>query len=392
MLTPRPLTRAPRAPADGQRGSPTEAPRFMTGYSPTPHRHGHWATRPNWRLPETDPAPAPRHAAMKIRTASGYTSSETTNASITEAPTAPRPGGDGVQPPLLTPDALPRRIVVDSPYTSRHLLSYGIAACAADTGRWLLVRPTTSPNFSCILRGFFRVSDLENMVLYITRTECEEMSACCNIEDERCRAEAFRALYTSKFAIEGKKDEIDYAYAFERFEQCRKEIAERIKNSSTERPEIDWTWPKGRRNGATESTRDAALREFREETGLDSKDLIVVTQEPIGEFYRSNNGRIYETQCWVAVLPREVPPPPVTEVGEIAERRWFSVDELCKMFAPTGAGTPLSHSSRLTHFQSFIGALTVSRNCETLQESALETAVEKTVGEKNERVSECDAE
>lgn len=256
---------------------------------------------------------------------------------------------------------LPCRIIVESPFTQRHLVSYGIAACAADTGRWLLVRPVTSPNFSSIVRGFFRVSELENMTQYITRDECEELRACC-LSDNPARD--FDKLYRRKFFIvEGdEEDESDYLHARERFEKCRTDILAVLKPSSS-LTSIDWTWPKGRRNGSIEPALDAALREFEEETGVSTEDMTIVTREPISEFYRSNNGRVYETQCWVGLLPTEVEPPPVHTVGEIAERRWFSPDEVRALFEPNERGTPLSHSSRVSHFDRFVDALEFYMSC-----------------------------
>lgn len=343
--------------------------RFLLGYATSSQRPRNWATHENWRVQcdtNSSSHSTTPHQLLRDKSSASQDKDSSSDMRVGSSLKAPIPARDGTLS-LFTSDTLPSRIVVDSPFTTRHLLSYGIAACAADTGRWLLVRPTTSPNFSSLVRGFYRVSDIGNMVRYITREEWSELYACCLVDGEQERERAFRALYLTKFPIKTSEDESDFAYALERFEQCRLSIRYSLENCPVQdHPEIDWTWPKGRRNGPEESALDAAMREFYEETGLDAKDLIVVTREPIGEFYRSNNGRIYETQCWVALLPREVQPPPVIEVGEISDRRWFSADELRSLFTSDDAGTPLGQSSRLAHFESLVAALSDSQNCETV--------------------------
>lgn len=65
------------------------------------------------------------------------------------------------------------------------------------------------------------------------------------------------------------------------------------------RPE--WGFPKGRKN-KSETKLECALREFTEETSLDSKDIRVLFDKPITEEYKGSNGSIFCNHYFLAVL------------------------------------------------------------------------------------------
>jgi len=271
------------------------------------------------------------------------------------------PAMSGNSSPRYSRESLPTRIIVNSPFSQRHLISYGLAVFALDTRRWLLVRPLTTPNFSSIVRGFYRVSELKNMTKHIVHVERESLLTCLRAKDS---AKEFENLYARLFALhapeEAAEDARDRAYALQRFLDARRELLSALESDECAAV-IEWTWPKGRRNGANETNLETAVREFEEESGISSRDIHIITNEPLVEFYKSNNGRVYETQCWVGVVEREAQLPPITAVGEIGDRRWIDEDEITRMFSPIEGDMNLSHSSRLAHFEAFKRAIDVYR-------------------------------
>lgn len=76
-----------------------------------------------------------------------------------------------------------------------------------------------------------------------------------------------------------------------------------IANSGTQWTEPEWGFPKGRRN-YQEKDIDCALREFSEETGYNSNDLVVIQNIiPYEEIFMGSNLKTYKHKYFVAYLP-----------------------------------------------------------------------------------------
>lgn len=261
------------------------------------------------------------------------------------------------------------RIIVASSFSQRPIISYGIALCCLSTNKWLLVSPSTTPNFAGLIRGYYRECDLENIVKYITLKEREIYLSACNSKNP---AEEFSKIYSNFFEdfkynenmkiIPPTKEECikksripcnEYDYALVRFILSLDIVKKIILDESGPGITPEWTWPKGRRSLPNENTLTAALREFEEETGISSELINIISPNPISNSYRSNNGRIYETQCWVATIRDEINVSQPTRAGEIGERKWMSDDEIRNLFEPQEYNDiSLNHASRYAHFES----------------------------------------
>ena len=75
-----------------------------------------------------------------------------------------------------------------------------------------------------------------------------------------------------------------------------------IKQSTTEWSETEWEFPKGRRN-FKEKDIDCALREFEEETGIDSSKLTIIENLlPFEEIFIGTNHKSYKHKYFLAFM------------------------------------------------------------------------------------------
>jgi len=95
-------------------------------------------------------------------------------------------------------------------------------------------------------------------------------------------------------------------------------------------------WSRGRPRdipmmlGVPEESREVAMREFMEESGLKSIPCpYTVSYESFDYSRKTSLSRIFATKCWVCILRDELPLPPVegNEV-EVRQRKWFSTEEV----------------------------------------------------------------
>jgi 8-oxo-dGTP pyrophosphatase MutT (NUDIX family) len=227
-------------------------------------------------------------------------------------------------------NSLTPRSVITSPFIQRNIVSYGLAVQACDTKRWLLVRPSMTPNFNMLLRGFYRIGDIDSMIEHCAPDERNLLVSW----GPDPPAGAFASLYQSRIGAlktsTGGEWTPAFVFAYSRFMSLYSVIRYWLLNAPASIERLTWTWPKGRRDALEEHPLLTAQREFEEETGLCVGDVTVLdTTEPVRAAYRSNNGRIYETQLWIATLPCEVEPPKSTgKCGEVFERAWLSRDQV----------------------------------------------------------------
>lgn len=236
----------------------------------------------------------------------------------------------------------PSRIILHNPFLSKPLVSYGLIVYCKKTQRWLLVKPRYSPEFILFVRGSYRKSDLERLIMGFTINEKELMQ---NIIDN---PEYFVTVFYKVIWGNNK----DFEYAWKRCVDALDHVQEILNNKSLfknkscndllDKKLLDdvqlstkdnglWLWPKGRLSHTNELPFHCAVREFQEETGLKiPHSAQLVSEEPLIESYHGNNGKTYETQCWVYIFADELIPPPITDLhkpGEIGDRQWVIEDE-----------------------------------------------------------------
>jgi 8-oxo-dGTP pyrophosphatase MutT (NUDIX family) len=232
----------------------------------------------------------------------------------------------------------------------RNIVSYGIIAYSVPTDKWLLVQRRFSPEYIMIIRGSYRIVDLPSLVGGLDPKEFDAIRELCTKNNR----DLFTVLYDEAIREYDTYEDFDYSWA--RFCSTRKvllhimEITPREKLSPKE-----WIWPKGRPHYQEDSF-DCAVREFKEETGIDisklSRNVVTNTRYKCGEQYKaSSNGRIYETYVWLYLFYQEVPVDSESDdvQGEIGERRWMSFDDAIAVLKPGKRNILIDARGMLNH-------------------------------------------
>jgi len=232
--------------------------------------------------------------------------------------------------------ALPDRCLIETPFSRRPYLSYGIVAYSMATQRWLLVRRHSSAAFMTILRGSYRKSQLSNLIPMCAESELSIIQQLLNHDV------SFETVYDQIF---GNFDGIEYAKL--RWIELSVIASEYTWTSSHSEPE--WLWPKGRLLTA-ESPLQGACREFTEETGIPI-NLSIQTLLPSGylsETFDGFSGKRYETRCWVVLFASEITPCLQSEEfsREIGGCEWVSTEEALRRLS-SGRQEVLNRASEL---------------------------------------------
>ena len=212
----------------------------------------------------------------------------------------------------------PSYIIRFNPHRQRHIMSFGIIAYCVETDKYLLVQRRYSPNYLTLLRGAYRRSNLPQLV-----------KGMCNNEFKILRRVIYRQLNIHELltiVCPGG----DHDYSAMRFDNHENLILQLINKAQCDRDILDepeWLFPKGRPD-KHENGLDAALREFREETGISPGRIRPINQWPIVDHYKADNDFIYETRYWILVFDTEPPIPTKFQSYEVSARGWKTKDEV----------------------------------------------------------------
>lgn len=218
------------------------------------------------------------------------------------------------------------RLMFYNPHRRRHIISYGIVAYAKDTERYLVVRRRFSPHYLIFLSGSYRISNMPLLLLGMTQEELRLIR---------------RMLYNNieyQDVVKLVLPLVDMKYAVCRWTRHQDEICRllnHIQHTTDSPAEPEWLFPKGRSEW-NEAPLTAALREFREETGVEvnDTDLVILNEHPITITHMADNDFIYETQYFVACVSSELVLPATFTNFEIAFRRWHTRQELATLLGP----------------------------------------------------------
>jgi 8-oxo-dGTP pyrophosphatase MutT (NUDIX family) len=203
--------------------------------------------------------------------------------------------------------SLPDRHIISSPFRKKRHISFGIMLWCEPTDSWLLVRSKQSYAYYLFLSGFYRKTDVRNILLNMT---IQEISV-------------IHALYTGTTKFDEVYKGSNLSVAQERFYGIRPYLRLLLMNVKGS-PLPSWTFPKGRLE-YRETPLNCALREFYEEAGIDLRitpGVYSLSENRVFvEAYTSFDHEVYETQCWFFKIDHE--PELISPEGdEIAERRW----------------------------------------------------------------------
>lgn len=99
---------------------------------------------------------------------------------------------------------------------------------------------------------------------------------------------------------------------------------------NTSHVEIEYEFPKGRKNNIFEKDLDTALREFNEETNVPVEDISVIPNFTNKISFKSG-GKIYKYKFYLAIPKKDIKPMlninDITQLIEISDIRWFTMKE-----------------------------------------------------------------
>lgn len=115
-----------------------------------------------------------------------------------------------------------------------------------------------------------------------------------------------------------------------------------LQNTKPKLYETEWGFPKGRRNRSYEDDRHCALREFREETGIDLSEVRCRRElKPFEEVFTGSNKVRYKHVYYIAYVSPELlfhtklyNPENKCQTREIRNVKWFDYDEAQQKILP----------------------------------------------------------
>lgn len=114
-------------------------------------------------------------------------------------------------------------------------------------------------------------------------------------------------------------------------------IQQLINNSSTQWIETEWEFPKGRRNHL-EKDLECALREFQEETGIDTNKInLIENLLPFEEIFVGTNHKIYKNKYFLASIKDNYDNFEELinfQASEVSKIEWKTLDDCNKSIRP----------------------------------------------------------
>lgn len=190
----------------------------------------------------------------------------------------------------------------NSPITSYGIICYTIID---NTIKYLMIQRKNSITYIEFIRGKYSLDDVDYIdYLFQNMTVTER-----NIIKENSIENLWKMLWTDhvsqRLNLEFKDSKIKFnkletGYLFKRRNDTRERVnlTYIINKANLEHPQVimnEWEFPKGRRN-LNETDLDCALREFEEESSINSNDIVLcnLVKKPIEEIFLSLNKTRYK--------------------------------------------------------------------------------------------------
>jgi ADP-ribose pyrophosphatase YjhB (NUDIX family) len=212
-----------------------------------------------------------------------------------------------------------RRLVLDTPFSTRSTISYGLIVYAKDTKRWAIIQRKHSVEFLLFIRGLYRLTYLPLLLSCITKTESDII--------EKCLKEGpnfFKSIYLKD--LELCPDGLEYALI--RMAESRNVVLTLLSKLDLSKNNLKWTWPKGRLHISSdrETPFDCAKREFTEEVEIILPPPLFISDTYVSENVKTITGRNIESRYWIYIISNEIPMKPPQSHPEVADRNWVDTE------------------------------------------------------------------
>lgn len=224
------------------------------------------------------------------------------------------------------------RLILDTPFTSKNIVSYGLIVYAKDTKRWAIVQRKHSVEFLLFIRGLYRLTHLPFLLKCITVEEAKIIHKCLN-EDP--------STFTKIFLYDLKIEEAGLNYALIRMAECRHIVLKLLSHLDLSKNTLKWTWPKGRLlyNYGLVTERETpfacAKREFEEEVEINLPNPLFISNTYVGETIHTITGKNIESKYWIYIVTNEIPMTEVNNHPEVSNRLWVSTETCLSLMNET---------------------------------------------------------
>jgi 8-oxo-dGTP pyrophosphatase MutT (NUDIX family) len=220
------------------------------------------------------------------------------------------------------------------------ITSYGIILFRnSEKGvQYLMIRRKDSFGYIDFIRGKYSPYSIEQIEKCV-----EEMSI---EEKNRIVSESFddlwRCLWGENNVHQYKSEEM---ISYKKFELIRNgimmdnkriQLSDIVDSSNTRWSETEWEFPKGRRN-YQEKDLECALREFQEETGLSSDNIVIVDNVlPFEEIFVGSNQKAYKHKYYIAYMKKREDEYDMQQFqrSEVSKLEWKTYDECLESIRP----------------------------------------------------------
>jgi len=219
----------------------------------------------------------------------------------------------------------------------KFITSYGIILFTINDGKiiYQMCKPRDSVTYVSFMRG-----------LYVKRQLNFFLSLMSNEELNRIKKYSFDELWDDLWHNRNCNVQIqDYKKSKKKFEENISIVIDIISKMKLKYCDDHmWGFPKGKKSCDSESTIDAAIREFEEETHVNPSNIKIVSYIPLTETYYGSNGKLYKTLYYAAqcehILDHEyeykntnIRDKKQIISDEVSEIEWLPIDDCLKKLA-----------------------------------------------------------
>jgi 8-oxo-dGTP pyrophosphatase MutT (NUDIX family) len=217
------------------------------------------------------------------------------------------------------------------------IMSMGIVAFtkdSTDTFRFLMIRRKNTLGFMDFMRGKYSIYNKEYLLNLFNEMSIHEKEDILKNDFHTLWKQLWCNHSTQyKSEEESSRDKFDAISLGIMTQTGNYTLAELIEESSTQWEETEWGFPKGRRN-MYEKDIECALREFTEETGYVSNEIIENIQ-PFEEIFMGSNYKSYKHKYYLMYMKNiDFDKIRVVDNSEVSKIDWKTYDECLSCIRP----------------------------------------------------------
>ena len=234
--------------------------------------------------------------------------------------------------------------IPDKQYNQSQEISNGTGTYMSTKLEYLMVQRRDSIGFIELLRAKYKLTDISYIQEQIDGTTVLERNALLTKPFD----ELWTSLWGGSTLSENKQYRQEYEVAKQKFETLftgymhngnTVSLQSLIDVSPIYYGTPEWGFPKGRRN-VNETNYKCAIREFTEETGLNTADVHILENiEPITEIFCGNNNIYYKHIYYIAYIDSQIQvqlqPTNDLMMREIGNIGWFSLESALETIRQT---------------------------------------------------------